>query len=69
MTFDTTQSSAVVDQSIKMPDYFSCNECAARHWQGQKCAEFQTAGRCRVAMLGQALASGAVQVVLYLPGK
>lgn len=66
---DTTQSSAIIDQSIKMSDYFSCNECTARHWQGEKCAEFQAAGRCRAEMLGRALQSGAVRVVLYLPGK
>jgi hypothetical protein len=64
---DQSSSKAVIDQSIKMPDYFSCNECAAKPWQGERCDEFQAAGRCRAAMLGQALQSGAVQVTLYLP--
>lgn len=64
---DKTTSTATVDQSIRMPDYFSCNECTARHWQGQKCAEFQAANRCRAAMLARAIELGAVQVTLYLP--
>lgn len=66
---DNTTSNATIDQSIKMPDYFSCHNCAAKAWAGEMCAEFQAAGRCRADMLRQALQSGAVQVVLYLPGK
>lgn len=60
-------SQAHVNQGISLPDYFSCNECIARKWEGRMCERFQRAGRCRADMLNRAIQSGAVQIVLHLP--
>ncbi len=64
---DNSSSKATIDQSIRLPDYFSCQNCAAFSYHGGRCEAFQQAGRCRAEMLGEALRLGAVQVVLYLP--
>lgn len=64
---NNSSAQAHVDQSVNLPDYFSCHNCVAYLWHGKWCDNFQAEGRCAKAALTQALASGAVQIHLYLP--
>lgn len=61
-----SKAAATVDQSISMPDYFSCRNCIA--WQyHSKCQKLQDAGLCAKQILSRALDSGNVRIVLHLP--
>lgn len=78
---DKTKARASVEQSIKLPDYFSCQNCVA--WKGNyvsspghpladksgfvdMCYILQDRHTCAKQMLGQAIATGAVQIHLHL---
>jgi hypothetical protein len=61
-------STSKIDNSINLPDYFSCSDCpAGKYHHGGKCDEFQRAGRCRAVMLAKALEAGRVQIHLHIP--
>lgn len=61
-------ATAKIDQSVRLPDYFGCQGCPASGYSPQDgyCDRFQRAGRCRAALLGQAVAAGAVQIHLHV---
>jgi len=67
---NNSQSTARIENSFKLPDYFSCQNCLAwKYGNSDKCNEFYQTGRCAKFMLGEALRSGAVQIMLYLPNE
>jgi len=72
-----SQAQATIDQSTKVPDFFSCCNCAGYDRTQTKqpghplasqygwvdvCIILREEGRCRLDMLREALRSGAVQV-------
>lgn len=62
------QSSAKIDNSVNLPDYFSCNSCKAKAYGGSDiCDLFQQRGRCRAATLDAAIATGQIKIVMSLP--
>lgn len=80
---DTTISKASIDQSVNLPDYFSCQNCIA--WKGKHvnipthefadrngwvdmCYILREQNRCAKDALVSAINSGAIQITLYLPG-
>lgn len=80
---DTTTSRASIDQSVNLPDYFSCQNCIA--WKGKHlhqpghqyadrqgfvdmCYILREQNRCAKDGLMAAINSGAIQITLYLPG-
>jgi hypothetical protein len=68
MSLDNTQSSASarISQELNIPDYFSCQCCNGSRWFSI-CEDLRREGRCAKDMLAQALASGAVRVVVHTP--
>lgn len=56
-----------MSQSFDPLNVFSCLHCDARQRGLDYCDKFQAKGRCRAALLGDALRVGAVQIVLQLP--
>jgi hypothetical protein len=66
--FDSTKSNATAVISFSTPDYFACQNCIG--WKDPRyCADIRAADLCAKAMLRDALHSGAVQIMLYLPGQ
>jgi hypothetical protein len=66
---DNSQSNANarVDQSINLPDFFSCNNCRAGKLIGSDlCRELRSEDLCAKQMLADALRSGAVRIQLYI---
>ena len=78
MMGNSSNAQAKIEQSVKIPDYFSCHNCMAQPFrslvrngkqiQVNECEEFQAAGRCAKVMLAQAIQAGQVQIVLHLEG-
>ena len=69
------QSTSKVSQEVNLPDFFSCRNCRGwntdcYHYETKAiCQDLRREGLCAKQMLSQALASGAVQVVLYTPAQ
>ena len=62
----SNRSQASIDQSVNLPDYFSCSNCYGRaDWR--YCQELRREHLCAKEMLGRALASGAVEIHVVIP--
>lgn len=78
MNDSNANSSANIDQSINLPDFFGCGNCVvvknarlipfSELSGGGACRQMQEAGRCRAEALRLALQSGAVQIHLHVSG-
>ncbi|HEX9925322.1 MAG TPA: hypothetical protein VGD99_21880 [Anaerolineae bacterium] len=64
-----SNATATIDQSVNLPDYFSCRQCTVWDYGGRLCDRMQQAGRCRAAALGRALDAGHIQITLHLPAE
>lgn len=61
-----TTAQAAIDQSVRLPDYFSCQNCIAWKNNYNMCYILQERHVCAKQMLAKALSIGAVQIHLHL---
>jgi hypothetical protein len=75
-------ANASIDQSVRLPDYFSCHNCVGANGRQvnrpnhplanhggwiELCQILREENNCAKQMLDRSLASGSVQIVLHFP--
>lgn len=67
MLDNQNRNRATIDNSTRIPDYFSCQQCIAGPKQyTDTCRRLRQEGACRALMLARALETGAVSVHIHM---
>lgn len=67
MIDSNAQASVNTSQNLDALAVFSCYHCTVKPYGKEYCDDFQRQGRCRAALLGEALRVGSIQIILNLP--